>query len=273
MRRGVSALLAVLALAGCGRVGEEKSGARLTLLLPCVLSGPLQKVAAAYQDSYPQVRVTTQIEKPLPLLSRALASSQAPAVVITAGEVEMNYLAQAGAVGQGQVRAFAVNTFPLTVIAPSQAKQPLGSLRDLARAQRVFLEDPSRSTLGARAEQAFRRLGLWEEIAPKIVALDPEAMVLSELAAGKADAAVVFRDCLFAEGGSGGSPPRTIRIIADLPQDSYPPIHYQAAPLKAAPPSPAAPDFVAFLTSPEGIAALKAAGLAPAARPSKPSEK
>ncbi len=264
MRLAVSAFLVGLALAGCGGVREEKWPASLTLYLPCVLSGPLQKVAGAYQDSHSQVRVTTQIEKPLPLLSRALASRQETAVVITAGEVEMNYLAQAGAVDQAQVRAFAVNTFPLTVIAPAQAKQPLVTLGDLARAQRIYLEDPSRSTLGARAEQAFRRLGLWEEIASHIVAPEPDAMVLGELAAGKADAAVVFKDCLFAEGSTGGSPPPTIRIIADLPQDSYPPIHYQAAPLKSAPQPEVAEGFIDFLTSPQGAEALGNAGLAAA---------
>ena len=266
MRRTASLLLAALALAlaGCGRLRENPSS--LTLYLPCVLSGPLQKLAAAYQNSHPEVSVTTEVEKPLPLLARVAAQPQGPAVVITTGEVEMKYLAQAGAVDQAAVRAFAVNTFPLTVVAPAQTKQPLVTLRDLGRAQRIYLEDPSRSTLAARAQQAFQKLGLWDEIASKIVAPDPEAMVLGELAAAKADAAVVFKDCLFAEGSTGGSPPPTIRIIADLPKESYPPIQYHAAPLKSTSPSQAATDFVAFLTSREGAEALNAAGLLPAPR-------
>lgn len=266
MRRAVSVLLAGLGLVGCGGVREKQFASRLTLYVPCVLSGPLQKVAAAYQDSHPEVRVSTEVEKPVSLLRCALASSQEPAVVITTGEVEMNYLAEAGAVDGAAVRAFAVNSFPLTVVAPAQSERPLHSLGDLARAQRIYLEDPSRSTLGGRAQEAFRKLGLWDEIAPKIVAPDFEVMVLGELAAGKADAAVVFKGCLFGEGSTGGSPPATIRIIADLPEDSYRPIHYQAAPLKSGPQAELARGLVDFLISPEGAEALNSAGLLPIVR-------
>jgi len=262
--RRVSGFIAALALGLAGCAGARKSPSSLTLYAPCVLSGPIQKLAAAYQKSHPEIRLTTQVEKPLALLNRALASPQGPAVVITTGDVEMRHLAQAGAVDSAAVRTFAANTFLLAVVAPTQGKQQLQKLSDLTRAERIYLEDPSRSTLGARAQQAFQRLGLWDKVRSRVISPDPGAMILAELVAGKADAAVVFKDCLFAEAGKGGSPPRTIRIIADLPPEAYQPIHYQAAPLKSAPPSQAARDFVSFLTSPQGAEALKRAGLTPA---------
>jgi len=266
VRPGTSILLATLAvaLAGCGRAREEP--ASLTVYAPCVVSGPIQKLAAAYEAAHPDVKVSTQVEKPLAMPSHMAEGAEGPAVVFTMGEVEMQTLVQAGAVEAADVRNIAVNTFPLVIVAPVQGSQSLHELSDLTKVERVYLEDPSESTLGARAKEAFENLGLWEEIAAHVVRPNPKAMVLGELLAGGADAAVVFKDCLFAETGTG-APPRTIRIIAELPQNSYPPIHYQAAPLKSAAQPELARAFVQFLASPEGAQATKNAGLLPVEGP------
>jgi molybdate transport system substrate-binding protein len=107
----------------------------------------------------------------------------------------------------------------------------------------------------------LEKLGLWPKIAPKVVRFDPDKNVVDQLVSGKADAAVVFKDCLFSE---GAAPPKTIRLAAELPADAYPPITYQAAAVKAAPRPEVARDFVDFLRSPGGQEALQRAGLTPA---------
>jgi len=78
---------------------------------------------------------------------------------------------------------------------------------------------------------------------------------------GRADAAVIFRDCLFGE--SGGNPPKTIRIVGEIPQGDLPPILYRAAPLAQAPNPEVARRFVDFLVSKGGRKALEGAGLSP----------
>jgi len=263
VRRRIRTLAALVALSlvGCGVTAEQNVS--LTVYAPCVVSGPVQKLTAAYQAAYPDVKVLTQVEKPLAMLSHMAEGAEGPAVVFTMGEVEMQRLVQAGAVEAADVRSIAVNTFPLVIVAPVQGSQSLHELSDLTKVERVYLEDPSESTLGARAKEAFENLGLWEEIAAHVVRPDPKAMVLGELVAGGAEAAVVFKDCLFAEAGTGGAPPRTVRIIAELPQDVHAPIHYQAAPLKSAAQPQVAEQFVEFLTSAQGEQALREAGLLP----------
>ena len=258
---------AALVLAGCG--GAKMSPApvsspqpvTLTVYSPCIIGGPLRKVADAYQASHPGVQVVPQPYKPL----AAPAPEAGPAAVVTTGPLEIASLVRAGLVS-GQGRTFALNTYPLAVVAPAEGSPKLQSLADLASpsVQRVFLEDPAVSTLGERAVQAFRKLGLWQKLAPKVISPRPGAMVLADLLAGKADAAVVFEGCLFGEAGEGGSPPKTIRVIGELPVELFSPIPYQAAALELGPHQEVARDFVGFLMGEEGRNVLQDSGLRPA---------
>ncbi len=212
----------------------------------------------AYQAFAPNTHVRLSTSKPLAMKEDVQAEHGRPGVAVTLGEVEMGMLAAAGAVEAGTAKPFARNTYRIAVIVPAD-DETTKSLADLTKLKRLALEDPKQSTLGARAQQGFTKLGLWKKLAPKIVRFNPEQNVLSQLLDGKAEAAVVFRDCLF----EGGAAPRTIRVVGLLPETSYDPIVYQVAPLKAPAPTVKVEDFVRFLTSPEGKAAVKKAGLTP----------
>lgn len=228
--------------------------------IPCVISTPIQRVLVAYQDHH-AVYVETNTDKPLGMLGKVKEKQTTPTVVFTMGEVEMQALVVAGAVDKARVVDMGRNAYQIAAMVPS-GNDTLHSIADLARpaVKKVAIEEPKLSTLGNRCEQALRKLGLWTKIAPKVVRFDPTVNLLDQLLEGKADAAIVYRDCLFSE---GGSPPKTVRLLASLPVDSYAPIIYQAAPLKQAPASPQADAFLAFLKTPEGVRALQQAGLAP----------
>ncbi len=117
------------------------------------------------------------------------------------------------------------------MIVPSD-NETTKSWSDLTQLARIAIDDPTLSTLGARAQAGLNKLGLWDKLAPKVVHFDPEKNVLSQLLEGKADAAVVFKDCLF----EGGVAPSTIRLVDTLPEDSYDPVVYRVAPGEVAPP-------------------------------------
>ena len=264
--------LAVLSLGGCQRARVDRATGEpvaLTLHVPCVISGPILRVVGAYQEAHPEVELSVETDKPLAALGEAAKAQESAAVVITMGDVEMVWLTDTGAVEPQSVRTIAHNTYPLVVVSAAAAEGGLQTLADLKRPEvrRIHLEDPARSTLGARAERALKELGLWEEIEDRIVRPDPNSMVLAAITSGEADAAVVFRGCLFAEADGEETAPRTIRIIGELPGANQPPIPYLAAPLKGAPDPEVAEAFVDFMTSPEGREALESAGLAPPGRP------
>jgi len=262
----VVAALAAVAIAGCAKpTAKPPQAIGLSVYEPCVISTPLRKVVRAYETAHPQVGMWEETGKPLALPDKVKAAQERPAVAITLGEVEMKALEAAGVVGRGEARAFAVNTYPLAVIVPSKSTISIAQVSDLAssKVKRVYLDDPDHTTLGDRGRAALKKLGLWDKVAPKLVRFDPNANLAAELLAGKADAAIVYRDCLFAE---GSSPPKTVRLVVELPTDSYLPSSYQVAVVKTAPQSEAARQFVDFLVSPEGQAALRKAGLTPSTK-------
>jgi molybdate transport system substrate-binding protein len=260
------ALALAAALAGCGPRAKKPPAERvaLSIYVPCVISGPLRKVIGAYETVHPEVEVWTETDKPLALPDRVKSDHERPSVVITMGEIEMQSLVKAGVVSADDVSTIAVNTYALAVIAPNDGKLRLRKLPDLAdpRVKRIHLEDPTRSALGDRAKRAFQKLGLWDKIAGKIVQLDPKANVVDQLLEGEADAAVVFKDCLFAEGAAA---PKKINIVGELPAD-HRSIVYQAAAISTAPRPEVARQFVDFLRSLEGRESLERVGLTPSPR-------
>jgi molybdate transport system substrate-binding protein len=231
--------------------------------LPCVIAEPMAEVVATYAAAHPEVDVATDTDKPLSLVGRAERGHEGPAAIVTMGDVEMRWLVNEGAVEAADVRTIAINSYPLVVVAAAEGAPGAEGLADLAgpTVKRIYVEDPGQSTLGDRTVQGLKQLGLWDDVVPKVVRPDPNAMVLSELIAGKADAAVVFRDCLFGEGDSERSIPKTIRVIGEIPDGTYPRIPYQAAALRGTAHPEAARQFVEFLASPEGRYALESAGL------------
>lgn len=268
-RRGLEAgarLLAValgIGLLGCGQGAQEVEQGSLLVHVPCVISAPMVQVAAAYSASHPGVEVKTETAKPLAQLAQAGGEGAGGSVIITMGDREMEWLVSVGAIDAADVRTIAVNTYPLTVIAAAEGAPGADELSDLAgpAVSRIYIEDPERSSLGDRAVEALQALGLWDGIAPKVVRPDPNAMVLGEVIAGKADAAVIFEDCLFGEGALSRSVPKTLRVIGRIPADAYSPIPYQAAVLADTPNREEAQAFVDFLVSPPGREALEAVGL------------
>ncbi len=261
LRIWVPALVAGTLLFVWGSRARAAAAATFTVHIPCVISVPMQKVASAYEEGHPGVRIDTATDKPLVMVGAVQGQQAGPGVVLTLGEVEMEALVAAGAVDKAQVVAVVRNAYELAVIA-SAKREGISKLSDLtgSKVKRLAIEDPKLSTLGHRATQAFERLGWWKQLAPKVVRFDPTKNVLAQLLDGKADAAVVFKDCLFE---AGGSPPKTIRLLGTLPAKSYSPITYQAAPLKQAAPSDEVQRFVAWLVSAEGKKALQNAGLSP----------
>ena len=270
MARGASLfVIAVALLSGCGKPAPPARSvapqAALDVYAPCLLSIPIQKVVARFQASHPGPKISVLIDKPLAQIEEVTSAADAAGVAITLGEIEMDTLVSAGVVRKQDVKAFAVNGYPIVAVAPAAGtKEGGGSLKELASPaiKRILIEDPSRSSLGDRATRGLKQAGLWAAVSAKVVRPEAEAMILAELLDGSADAALVFKGCLFAEKGPQGAIPKTIRIVGELPASEGAPITYQAAPLTRSEDAALAREFVAFLGSPEGRAALQEAGLA-----------
>ncbi|MEM8958956.1 MAG: molybdate ABC transporter substrate-binding protein [Pseudomonadota bacterium] len=112
---------------------------------------------------------------------------------------------------------------------------------------------------GIYGAEALRSLGLWEGIASRVAQSDNVRAALALVAAGAAPLGLVYYSDAFAE-------PR-VRIVAEIPTDSHPPIVYPAAILTESAAPDAATQFLSYLTSPPARDLFRNAGFEPLPRP------
>lgn len=139
----------------------------------------------------------------------------------------------------------------LVVVGPAHAARA-GVDQALARG-RVAMGLVQAVPVGIYGRQSLDALGLWPDVAPRVVQVDNARAALALVAMGELPRAVVYGSDAVAE-------PR-VSVVAELPLDSHDPIRYPAAVVRD---GAAARAFVRFLAGPKGQAILRAHGtLAP----------
>jgi molybdate transport system substrate-binding protein len=260
-RLGFSLLMALSLVAGgsCHRRPAEKPTSAekqsLSVYGPCFLSQPLRQVANQFESQHPNLDVRLRVDKPGNMLRKVLEKGERPPVFISQGEVELHLLKARGLVPKGQATRFAFSDLRLGLIVPRANPARIKRLEDLAsdRVKRIVLNDPETTTLGHRIRQAFQRQGIWERVQSKAFFAAPDQMFLTYLTDGKAEAAVVYQDCLFPdyEPGEEKTVPPTLKLVQTLPRSLYDPVPCYAAVLEGTESGDLARSFVQFLASAE----------------------
>ncbi len=166
-------------------------------------------------------------------LARQVAAGAPAQVVILAAQDWMDWLASQGAVA-GPVRSVAGNRLVL-VGPPGAAPVALeaGAMLDRLEGGRLAIGDPVSVPAGRYARAAFETLGLWDALAPRLLAASDARAALAYVEGG--DAAL---GAAYASDAAGAR----VAVVADLPPGSHPPIAYPAALAPGA-----GPDAAAFL--------------------------
>src|SRR5436190_20631438 len=120
----------------------------------------------------------------------------------------------------------------------------LGNLRT---ARRVALANPAAVPAGVYARQYLQRIGLWREVAPKVIPTENVRAALAAFEGGNVDAAIVYAT----------DAPKLHGLVVDWD------IRYPAAVVRGARHVAAARRFVAFLRSAEAMAGLTRFGFRP----------
>jgi molybdate transport system substrate-binding protein len=105
----------------------------------------------------------------------------------------------------------------------------------------VAIANPSLAPYGLAAEQALRKLGLWETLQPRIVRGQSIAQTFAMAETRNADLALVALSQVIEYGGVGAH--------LEVPADLYEPLRQDAVLLKRARGNSAAREFLAFLRS------------------------
>lgn len=157
-------------------------------------------------------------------LARQIESGASADMFISADEAWMDYLEHRDLI-QGTTRHDVVGN-RLVLVAPTGSNTALavGPRFPLAQAlgqERLAMGDPTVVPLGRYAKAALISLGVWEQVADRILPADNARTALMYVERGEAPLGVVYASDAHASKG--------VRVVAVFPKDSHPVIRYPMA--------------------------------------------
>jgi molybdate transport system substrate-binding protein len=178
-------------------------------------------------------------------------------VFISAAQRQMDELEQKGLINTATRRVFARNV--LTVIKPAGSTLDLSKPADLLgpKVQRIVIGNPKTVPVGQYAEESLKSLGLWDQLQPKLVLAENVRQALDYVRRGEVEAGFVYTTDVAVRSG------QVVEAFRPA-EDTYRPVTYPAAVIKASRQSALAQAFVDLLVSPDGQATLSRLGFQPA---------
>ena len=174
-------------------------------------------------------------------------------VFISAAQREMDELEQRGLIDDASRRVFARNL--LTVIKPAGSVLDISKPADLAnpKVQRITIGNPRTVPVGQYTEESLKALGLWDRLQPKLVLAENVRQSLDYVARGEVDAGFVYTT------DAAVRPGQVVEAFRPA-EDTYRPVTYPAAVIKASKQPALAQAFIDLLVSPTGRGVLARLG-------------
>ncbi len=244
------ALLALLLATGMPCVGHAQP---LTVFAAASLTEALQDIAALWTKAgHPGPRLSFGASS---MLARQIEQGAPANVFASADETWADYLAARNLLAPGTRRSLLGNSVVLIVPAGRPRSLQLDASLDIAAllgpSGRLATGDPRHVPVGLYAEQALRRLGLWDRIAARLARTEDVRSALLLVERGEAPAGIVYATDAAASKG--------VTVAATFPPDSHDPVSYPFAVTRAGD-TPDARAFLDFLSSPEARQAFTRRG-------------
>lgn len=252
-----SALRACLLLTAClfglqsFAVDSEKA---LTVFAAASLTNALQDLGDAFtKDSSIPVRFSFAASS---TLARQIENGSRADLFFAADLEWMDYL-QARNLIQAATRHDVLGN-QLVLIAPLSSKislkiAPHFALAAAVGSGRLATGDPDSVPVGRYAHEALANLGVWDQVAQRLVRTDSVRSALAFVDRGEAELGIVYRTDAMVD--------KNVRVVDTFPADSHMPIVYPAA-LTAGAGADAA-KFLAYVRGPAGDLTFKHYGFTP----------
>jgi molybdate transport system substrate-binding protein len=205
------------------------------------LTNSLDEIGTAYtQKTQQHVKVSYAASS---ALARQLEAGARADVFVSADLEWMDYLQARNLIDRSTRQTLLRNR--LVLVAPADSKIELEIAPGFALAAalgsngRLATGDPESVPVGKYARSALMSLGVWNEIADRLVRADNVRSALAFIARGETPLGIVYETDAKVE--------RRVRIVDFFPEDSHSPIVYPVAVTATA--RPAAKQFVEFLQS------------------------
>jgi len=222
----------------------------LTVFAAASLTDALKEIAADYEKtSADKIAFNFAASGTLELQIRHGAPAD---LFFSADEAKMNDLEKDGLLLPGSRRDLLANQ--LAIIVPSDSALTLTSPAQLTdpKIKRLALGETHIVPAGIYAQEYLRKIGIWEQIQPRVVPLESVRAALAAVETDNADAGIVYKtDALHSH---------KVKIAFEVPVAAGPSIIYPAALVKDSRHQPAAGKFLDYLGSPKAQAVFRRDG-------------
>lgn len=206
------------------------------------LTEAVQKLSADYEKT---AHVTVKLSfDSSSVLARQIGEGAQADVFFSADTEWMDYLHKRNLIQPATRKNLLGNRLVLIAPAQSQIQLKIAPHFPLAAALgngRLAAGDPDSVPAGRYARSALTTLGVWDEIAPRLVRAENVRVALLYVARGETPLGIVYATDALADMG--------VRVVDTFPDDTHEPIVYPIALTKSAKSQAAA--FVAYLSGPQ----------------------
>jgi molybdate transport system substrate-binding protein len=178
-------------------------------------------------------------------------------VFASAAMKQVKALQDGGLVDAASIKLFAGNAIVLVV--PADSTLNLTSFEDLTKAEvkKITYGDPKAAPHGVAAEEILNRLGIFDQVKPKVVYATNVSQALQYVSTGEVEAAIIFAT----EAKAGGE---KVKVITTADQAWYTTVAYPVAMVTASEAKVLGQAFIDYVAGPEGQAVLATYGFLPA---------
>jgi molybdate transport system substrate-binding protein len=235
-----TALLVLCTLALPARAADAPDQ-ELLVFAAASLANSLDEIGTAYtQQTQQHVKFSYAASS---ALARQLEAGSRADLFVSADLEWMDYVQARNLIDRSTRRNLLSNR--LVLVAPADSKIELKIAPGFAlgaalgSSGRLATGDPDSVPVGRYARSALTSLGVWNDVADRLVRTDNVRSALAFIARGETPLGIVYETDAKVE--------KRVRIVDHFPADSHPPIVYPAAVTAQA--RPAAKQFVDFLQS------------------------
>ena len=255
----IGLLSAALLLAGCGGGSAPAKPAatpvarpvELTISAAVSLKDALKDVQTAYLKKAPQVKLVFNLGASGSMQKQIEQGAPAD-IFISAAPKQMNELESKNLIQKPTRRNLVENK--LVLIVPQNSQLKIAKFEELANSdvKKLGIGEPSVVPAGQYAQQALKKLGIWDPVVDRIVFAKDVRTVLAYVETGNVDAGIVYK--------TDAASSNKVKIVATAPAGSHQPVLYPAAILASSKNVKAAEEFMVFLSSPDGKAIFEKHG-------------
>jgi molybdate transport system substrate-binding protein len=250
-RRWIAVAVALVTTSWLPAQAQEQKRGELLVFAASSLTNVLGELSTGWtQSSGVQVKLSFAASS---VLARQIEAGGKADVFISADQEWMDYLAQRGLIDKRTRRNLVGNRLVLIAPADSALELRIAPGFDIAGALkggRIATGDPDTVPVGRYARSALVSLGVWDDMADRLVRADNVRSAMMFVSRGEVPLGIVYTTDALID--------RKVRIVDTFPETTHAPITYPGAALNSARPEAAA--YLAYLGGPEAAATWKKYG-------------